>query len=157
MVRAGIALYGLDPSDATPCPPEFRPALTFKTLVAQVKELPAGSPISYGGTFVTARPSRIAVLPVGYGDGFRRSPRNWVEVLVRGKRAPIVGVVCMDMTMIDVTDVPGAREGDEVVLIGKQDQDAITAADVARLLGTIPYEVITQILARVPREVPPGS
>jgi alanine racemase len=157
MVRTGIAMYGLDPSDAVPCPPGFQPALTFKTLVAQVKELPPGSPISYGGTFVTRRPSRIAVLPVGYGDGLRRSPKNWNEVLVRGQRAPIVGVVCMDMCMIDVTDVPGAREGDEVVLIGRQDGESITVADAARNLGTIPYEVVTQILARVPREVPPGA
>jgi alanine racemase len=157
LVRAGIGLYGLDPSDAVPCPPDFRPTLTFKTLVAQVKDLPTGSPISYGGTFVTSRPSRVAVLPVGYGDGFRRSPRNWGEVLIRGQRAPIVGVVCMDMCMIDVTDVPGVRPGDEVVLIGRQGPNTIAVADIARKLGTIPYEVITQILARVPREVPPGS
>lgn len=156
MVRAGIALYGLDPSPQIRCPPGFRPALTFKTLVAQVKDLPPGSPISYGGTFVTTRPSTIAVLPVGYGDGFRRSPRNWQEVLVRGRRAPIVGVVCMDMCMIDVTDVPGVRVGDEAVLIGRQGADEITVAEVASRLGTIPYEVVTQILARVPREVPPG-
>jgi alanine racemase len=87
----------------------------------------------------------------------RRSPKNWNEVLIRGQRAPIVGVVCMDMCMIDVTDVPGAREGDEVVLIGRQDGESITVADAARNLGTIPYEVVTQILARVPREVPPGA
>ncbi len=153
LVRAGIALYGLDPSDVVRCPSDFRPSLTLKTLVAQVKELPAGSPISYGGTYVTTRPSRIAVLPIGYGDGFRRSPRNWGTVLIRGRRAPIVGVVCMDMCMIDVTDVEGVRSGDEVVLIGRQGQDELAVADVARQLGTIPYEVITQILARVPREV----
>ncbi|HVC31975.1 MAG TPA: alanine racemase [Chloroflexota bacterium] len=157
MVRAGIALYGLDPSEHVRCPAGFRPALTFKTLVAQVKELPAGSPIGYGGTFVTARPSRIAVLPVGYGDGFRRSPHDWHDVLVRGQRAPIVGVVCMDMCMIDVTDVPGVRPGDEVVLIGRQGQDEITVAEAARKLGTIPYEVVTQLLARVPREVAPEA
>lgn len=157
MVRAGIALYGLNPSDTVRCPKGFRPALTFKTLVAQVKSLPAGSPISYGGTFLTARPSRIAVLPVGYGDGFRRSPHNWREVLLRGQRAPIVGVVCMDMCMIDVTDIPGVRVGDEVVLIGRQGAEEITAAEVASRLGTIPYEVVTQILARVPREVAPET
>lgn len=157
MVRAGIALYGLDPSSQVRCPEGFRPALTFKTLIAQVKELPIGSPISYGATFVTRRPSRIAVLPVGYGDGFRRSPRNWHEVLVHGRRAPIVGVVCMDMCMIDVTDIPGVRVGDEVVLIGRQDQDEISVAEVAGKLGTISYEVVTQILARVPREVAPEA
>lgn len=157
MVRAGIALYGLDPAIRARCPEGFRPALSFKTVVAQVKHLPAGSPISYGGAFVTARPSTIAVLPVGYGDGFRRSPRNWQEVLIRGQRAPIVGVVCMDMCMIDVTDIPGARTGDEVVLIGRQGKDEISVAEVASKLGTIPYEVVTQILARVPREVAPES
>jgi alanine racemase len=157
MVRSGIAMYGLDPSEATPLPPGFRPGLTFKTLIAQIKELPAGSPISYGGTFVTSRRTRIAVLPVGYGDGFRRSPHNWGEVLIRGRRVPIVGVVCMDMCMVDVTDLPEARERDEVVLIGRQSADELTVAEVARRLGTIPYEVVTQILARVPREVPPGA
>jgi Alr-MurF fusion protein len=157
MVRSGIALYGLDPSPVVRCPEGFQPALTFKTLVGQVKELPSGSPISYGGTFVTDRRSRIAVLPVGYGDGFRRSPHNWGHVLVQGERAPIVGVVCMDMCMIDVTDITGVRAGDEVVLIGHQGQGAITAVDVASHLGTITYEVVTQILARVPREVPPGA
>ncbi|HEX5417521.1 MAG TPA: alanine racemase [Chloroflexota bacterium] len=157
MVRAGLALYGLDPSEIVRCPADFRHSLTFKTLVAQVKSLPPGSPISYGGTFVTERDSRIAVLPVGYGDGFRRAPRNWGNVLIRGQRAPIVGVVCMDMCMIDVTDVPGVRAGDEVVLIGSQGADEITVAEVAERLGTIPYEVITQILARVPREIAPGS
>jgi alanine racemase len=157
LVRVGIAMYGQDPSTVVRCPDGFQPALTFKTLVAQVKVLPAGSPISYGGTFVTERPSRIAVLPVGYGDGFRRSPHNSGHILIRGQRAPIVGVVCMDMCMIDVTDVPGVRAGDEAVLIGRQGQGEITADDVARQLGTINYEVVTQILARVPREVPPGA
>ena len=157
LVRAGIALYGIDPSDAVRCPPGFRPTLTFKTQVAQVKDMPPGSPISYGGTFVTTRQSRIAVLPVGYGDGFRRTPRTWGHVLVRGQRAPIVGTVCMDLAMIDVTDVPGARTGDEVVLIGRQGELELSVADVARNLGSIPYEVITQILSRVPREVPPGA
>jgi len=156
MARAGLALYGLDPSPLVRCPADFRRGLTFKTLIAQVKSLPAGSPISYGGTFVTERPSRIAVLPVGYGDGFRRGPENWSQVLVRGQRAPIVGVVCMDMSMIDVSDIAEARAGDEVVLIGRQGADEITVAQVAERLGTIPYEVITQILPRVPREVSPS-
>ena len=157
MVRLGLAMHGLDPSPEVRCPTDFRRALTFKTRVAQVKEMPAGSPISYGGRFITSRPSRIAVIPVGYGDGFRRSPRNWGEVLVRGARAPIVGSVCMDMSMVDVTDVPGARAGDEVILIGRQGGESITAEDVAERLGTINYEVVTQILARVPREVAPSD
>jgi alanine racemase len=153
MVRPGIALYGLNPSAQVACPPGFAPALEFKCQVAQVKELPAGSFVSYGRTFCTDRPSRIAVIPVGYADGFRRAPTHWGTVLVRGQRAPIVGRVCMDQTMIDVTDIPGVRQGDEVVLIGAQGDDRITVDEVAESLGTINYEVVSQILARVPRIV----
>ena len=153
MVRPGISLYGLNPSPEAPCPPGMRPALAFKCQVAQVKELPAGSFVSYGRTFQTTRPSRIAVIPVGYADGFRRAPTHWGEVLVRGRRAPVVGRICMDQTMIDVTDIPGVRQGDEVVLIGAQGRDAITVDEVARQLGTINYEVVSEILARVPRMV----
>lgn len=154
LVRLGILTYGLDPSPRTPCPPGFRPALAFKTRVAQVKTVPVGACVSYGCRFVAQRPSTIAVIPVGYGDGFRRSPCNWGEVLVRGHRAPLAGTVCMDMTMLDVTDIPGVKEGDEVVLIGAQGEERISADDVARRLGTINYEVVTQILPRVPRAVP---
>jgi len=153
MVRLGIAMYGLNPSAAVPCPSGFRPALSFKCEVAQVKELPAGTAIGYGCTYRTGRPSRIAVIPVGYADGFRRSPRHWGYVLVRGERAPIVGQVCMDQTMIDVTDIPGVRRGDEVILIGAQGNKSITAEQVAKRLGTINYEVVSEILARVPRLV----
>ncbi|MGQ9682743.1 MAG: alanine racemase [Anaerolineae bacterium] len=151
MVRIGIALYGLSPSAEVPCPPDLRPALSFKTQIAQVKPLPAGSPISYGCTYVTPCPSLIAVIPVGYADGFRRAPRHWGEVLVRGVRAPIVGRVCMDQTMIDVTHIPDVRAGDEVVLIGRQGAEHITVDEVAERLGTINYEVVSEILARVPR------
>jgi alanine racemase len=153
MVRLGIAMYGLHPSPQVPCPPDFRPALAFKTQVAQVKTLPDGSYISYGNTYQTTGEQRIAVIPVGYADGFRRAPKHWGEVLVCGMRAPIVGRVCMDQTMIDVTHIPGVRQGDEVVLIGEQGGEQITAEDVAERLGTINYEVVSEILARVPRVV----
>lgn len=153
MVRLGIAMYGLDPSPQVQCPPDFRPALAFKTQVAQVKTLPPGSYVSYGNTYRTASEQRIAVIPVGYADGFRRAPHHWGEVLVRGQRAPIVGRVCMDQTMIDVTAIPQVRQGDEVVLIGEQGGERITAEDVAERLGTINYEVVSEILARVPRVV----
>lgn len=153
MVRLGIAMYGLDPSLSVPCPPDFRRALSFKTQVAQVKTLPRGSFVSYGNTYQTSDERRIAVLPVGYADGFRRAPRHWGEVLVRGQRAPIVGRVCMDQTMVDVTGITDVRQGDEVVLIGEQGEEAITAEDVAERLGTINYEVVSEILARVPRVV----
>ena len=151
MVRVGIALYGLNPSSEVACPPGFRPALAFKTQVAQVKTVPAGSCVSYGCTYRTPRESRLAVIPVGYADGFRRAPQHWGHVLVRGQRAPIVGRVCMDQTIIDVTSIPGVRQGDEVVLIGAQGQERITADEVAARLGTINYEVVSEILARVPR------
>ncbi|HKS69827.1 MAG TPA: alanine racemase, partial [Ktedonobacterales bacterium] len=151
LVRPGIAIYGLNPSDEVPLPEGFAPALAFKTQVAQVKEVPAGEGISYGATYITTAPTRIAVLPVGYADGFRRAPANWGDVLVRGRRAPILGRVCMDQCMVDVTAIPGVQPGDEVVLIGRQGEDELTADEVARRLGTISYEVVAELLARVPR------
>ena len=154
LVRAGIAVYGLHPSAEVQLPEDFRPALSWKTQVAQVKTLPPGSYVSYGATYCTPDARRIAVIPVGYADGFRRAPQNWGEVLVRGSRAPIVGRVTMDQTMIDVTQIAGVRQGDEVVLIGAQGTDRITAEEVAARLGTINYEVVSAILARVPRETP---
>ncbi|HET7770771.1 MAG TPA: alanine racemase, partial [Chloroflexota bacterium] len=152
MVRTGIALYGLDPSGEVRCPDGFRPALALKTQLAQVREIEPGEPVSYGRTWTARRRTRLGVLPIGYADGFRRAPANWGEVLVRGARVPLVGRVCMDMCTVDVTDVPAARVGDEVVLIGEQQGERITAEEVAARLGTISYEVVSQILARVPRE-----
>jgi alanine racemase len=151
MVRCGIALYGLDPSEAVRLPEGFRPALSFKTQIAQVKDVPAGECISYGCTYVTPRAMRIAVIPVGYADGFRRAPANWGEVLVHGQRVPLVGRVCMDQCMIDVSALPDVAVGDEVVLIGQQGSERLTAEAVAARLGTISYEVVSEILARVPR------
>lgn len=151
MVRPGIIIYGLDPSPAVRVPPGFRPALSFKTQVAQVKWIPAGEGISYGSTYVTTHPTSIAVLPVGYADGFRRSPQNWGSVLIHGQDAPILGRVCMDQCMVDVTHIPQTRVGDEVVLIGHQGEATLSAEQVAERLGTINYEVVSEILARVPR------
>jgi alanine racemase len=153
MVRPGIALYGLAPSPDTPLPAGFRPVLSWKTQVAQVKSLPAGAPVSYGNTFVTQRETRVAVAPVGYADGFRRGPAHWGHVLVRGQVAPIIGRVTMDQTMVDVTGISGVRQGDEVTLIGRQGAAEITVEQVAERLGTISYEVVAEILARVPRVV----
>ena len=110
-----------------------------------------GHPVSYGATYRCPDERINAVIPVGYADGFRRAPQNFGEVLVRGLRAPIVGRVCMDQTMLDVTDIPGVRVGDEVVLIGRQSSQSITAEDVAARIGTINYEVVSAILPRVPR------
>lgn len=151
MVRPGIALYGLDPSEEVRLPGGFRPALSFKTQVAQVKLIPAGECISYGCTFYTEHPTLIAVLPVGYADGFRRAPKNWGTVLIHGQEAPLLGRVCMDQCMVDVSHIRQVRVGDEVVLIGRQGMASLTAEEVARRLGTINYEVVSEILARVPR------
>jgi alanine racemase len=151
MVRPGIALYGLDPSAEVPLPPGFRPALSFKTQVAHVKTVPAGECISYGCQYITERPTRVATLPVGYADGFRRAPYNWGTVLLHGQEAPILGRVCMDQCMIDVTHLPQTRTGDEVVLIGHQGPATLSAERVAERLGTSNYEVVSAILARVPR------
>ena len=151
LVRSGILLYGLDPSPAVPRPPDFIPALSFKTTVALVKPVPAGAYVSYGCAFRAERPTRLAVIMIGYADGFRRQPHNYGAVLVRGKRAPIVGRVCMDQTMVDVTDVEGVQEGDEVVLIGKQGTEEISAEEVGEKLGTNNYEAVTTISARVER------
>jgi len=151
MVRTGIALYGLAPSAEAPLPEGFRPALAWKSTVAQVKTMPPGSSIGYGRTYITQGEQRIAVIPVGYADGFRRAPQHWGEVLIKGQRAPIVGRVSMDQTTVDVTHIPDVRIGDEVVLIGHQGSERITVEDVAQRLGTINYEVVAAILARVPR------
>lgn len=151
MVRSGIIVYGLAPSAEVHLPTGFRAALSFKTQVSQVKTIPAGEGISYGCTYITEHPTRIAVLPVGYADGFRRTPQNWGYVLIHGQEAPILGRVCMDQCMVDVTHIPQTRIGDEVVLIGRQGEAALTAETVAQRLGTINYEVVSEILARVPR------
>jgi alanine racemase len=151
LVRPGIAIYGLAPSEEVSLPAGFQPALAFKTQVAQVKDIPPGEGVSYGATYVTDRETRIAVLPVGYADGFRRAPATWGSVLVHGQEAPLIGRVCMDQCMVDVSHIPDVRRGDEVVLIGRQREAALSAEEVARRLGTISYEVVSALLARVPR------
>lgn len=151
LVRAGILLYGLDPSPEVPAPPDFKRALSYKTQVALIKSVPTGTYVSYGCTFRTERPSRLAILLVGYADGFRRKPANYGEVLVRGKRVPIVGRVAMDQAIADVTDLQDIAVGDEVVLIGKQGTEEIRAEEVADRLGTNNYETIATISARVER------
>ena len=151
MVRAGIAMHGLHPGFTCKLPDEFIPALTWKTTIAQVKRLPQGSYIGYGNTYRTQDVEQIAVIPVGYADGFRRAPKTWGHVLVHGRKAPIVGRVSMDQTMVNVTDIDDVKIGDEVVLIGKQGKAEITAEAVAKRLGTVNYELVSTILARVPR------
>ncbi len=153
LVRVGIAMYGLAPGPDVPLPAGIQPAVQWKTQVAQVRCLPPGAYVGYGNTYRTERAQSIATIPVGYADGFRRAPQHWPYVLLRGQRVPIVGRVSMDQTMLDVTEVPGVRQGDEVVLIGRQGDAVITVDQVAAALGTINYEVVSEILARVPRVV----
>jgi alanine racemase len=129
----------------------LEPVMRWRSAIARLKDLPPGHAIGYGTTFRTTRASRIATLPIGYADGYRRGLSNRGEVLVRGKRAPIVGRVSMDLTTIDVTDIPDAALGDEVVLIGRQGIHEITAEELARKLDTISYEVFCGVSARVPR------
>ncbi len=151
LVRPGIMLYGSYPSPAIENRIELKPVLTLKTRIHFLKSVPPGSRISYGGTFVTKRESLIATLPIGYADGYSTRLSNQGEVLIQGKRAPVVGRVCMDLTMVDVTDVPKVSPGDEVVLIGKQGKDRITADEIAKKVGSIPYEVLCSVGKRVPR------
>ena len=151
MVRAGIAMHGLHPSSDCKLPDVFKPALSWKTTIAQVKRLPNNSVVGYGNTYRTRGTEKIAVIPVGYADGFRRAPDTWAHVLVNGTKARIVGRVSMDQTMIDVNHLDDVKVGDEVVLIGQQGDREITAEQVAEWLNTVNYEVVSTILARVPR------
>lgn len=122
--------------------------MKVKTEILSLRRLQKGSPVSYGRTFITQRNSLIAVLPVGYADGYSRMLTNAMDVLVRGKRAPVVGRVCMDLTMVDVTGIKGAKERDEVVLLGRQDHEEITASEMAAKAGTISYEILTSLGSR---------
>jgi len=144
-------LYGYHTlSHSIPCP-TLKPVLSLRTSVIQVRTIQSGDSISYNGTFVATRKTKIAVLPIGYADGYSRRLSNNGFVLIRSRRAPIVGTVCMDMTMVDVTDIGSVQVGDDVTLIGAQGQEAIGADDIAEWTGTIPYEVLCAIGPRVPR------
>lgn len=151
MVRPGIMLYGYHTIAHPDGPPDLKPILSLVTRVVQVRVLAPGQSISYNRLFIASRPSRIAVLRIGYADGYSRLLSNRGAVLIRGHRAPIVGRVCMDMTMVDVTDVPNVVSGDEAVLIGQQGGLRITAAHLADWSQTIPYEVLCAIGPRVRR------
>jgi len=150
-VRPGIAMYGLAPSNDWAPPFEIHPALTLKSLVSRVRLLPPGAGVSYGRTYVTSRPTLAALVPVGYGDGFHRILSNKGSVLIRGRRAPILGRVCMDQFVVDVSGIPEVQQDDEVVLVGQQGQARIRAEEVALLAGTLNYEVTTSLLPRVAR------
>lgn len=148
MVRGGIALYGYPPMAGVE---GLRPAMRWAAKAVYVKEIQPGDRVSYGGLFEAKRPTKVMTVPVGYADGYRRGLTGKGCVLVRGQRAPILGRVCMDQIMVDVTHIEGAQAGDEVVLLGAQGSDAIDADEMAAWLGTISYEVICSPSARVPR------
>ncbi|HEY1806668.1 MAG TPA: alanine racemase [Terracidiphilus sp.] len=175
MLRPGLALYGLvprfdpafgstgsaqdgsttlaEPPSLTAARAALKAVLTWKTSVAGVRSVPAGATVGYNATFVATEPMRLALISAGYGDGLTRSLGNRFEFLVRGQRAPLVGRVSMDQIVLDVTEIAGVEHGDEVVLIGTQDGESITAFDHADAAGTIPWEIFTRIALRVPRIV----
>jgi len=151
MARPGIILYGAYPARHLMDRIPLRPVMTLQTRVLHVKTLPSGSPVSYGQTFHTTRTSRIATLPLGYADGYRRDLSNRGWVLIHGKTAPVVGTVTMDLTMVDVTDLPETRVGDEVILFGGSGDRILRVDDLAEKIGTIPYELLCAVSRRVPR------
>ena len=151
MVRPGLMLYGVYPSPNMKEQINLKPVLSWKTKILQLKNVPSGTSVSYGQTYVTERESLIATLPMGYADGYPRFLSNRGEALVRGQRARIAGRVCMDLTMIDVTDIRNVRQGDEVVLLGRQGGAEISADEIAAWANTISYEILTSIGTRVPR------
>jgi alanine racemase len=161
MLRSGIGLYGLWPSRETMLSarekggtvPDFRPALAWKTRIAQIKRLPEGTFVGYGCSYRTTRQTVLGILPVGYADGYDRALGNRAHVLVHGRRAPVIGRICMNLTMVDLTDAPSARLEDEVVLLGQSGDERISAETMAEWAGTINYEVVTRISPLLPRAV----
>ena len=155
LIRPGISIYGLHPSPERPLSGDFQAALEWKAVLSQVKTLPPGRGVSYGHEYVTQKEERIGTIPVGYADGFRRTGGN--QVLVGGKQVLVIGRVCMDQVSVQLDEVPDAKAGDEVVIIGSQGDGRITAEQVADHWGTINYEVVCGLAARVPRIYHPSS
>jgi len=151
LVRPGLALYGLPPVREVRDKIDLTPIMTFKTRLMQMKRVPAGTGVGYGHTFVTARESTIGILPVGYADGYRRGLQHGCEVLIGGRRAPVIAAVSMDLTEVDLTDLPGVSVGDEVILWGRSGDDIISVNDVARIAQTISYEMLCTVGRRVSR------
>lgn len=148
-VRPGLMLYGYNCPELTR---ELKPCMEVKTRIIDLRKLPKGSPISYGRTFITKRDSLIGVIPVGYADGYFRKLSNRAWVIVKGKKVPVVGTVCMDLTMIDLTEIPQVKVNDEVILLGSSGNEKITAWDIAEWADTIPYEVLTSLGSRAKRK-----
>jgi alanine racemase len=152
LIRPGITIYGLSPSPEVKLPDGIQPVLSWKSVLASIKLLPSGHGVSYGHEYITSKPELIGVVPLGYADGYRRIPGN--VVLINGVKAPVVGRVSMDQCMVTLDEVPDPQVGDEVVLIGKQGEEEITANDLAKTWNTINYEVTCGIGSRVPRIYP---
>ena len=150
LVRPGIMLYGICPSPSLLI--DLKPVLSLKTKIIALKKVPKGCSISYRRTFISERESLIATLPIGYADGYSRQFSNRSTVVIHGRRAPVAGVVCMDMTMVDVTDIPAVNLHDEVVLLGAQGSQSINAQELAEMAHSIPYEILCGISSRVPRQ-----
>ena len=156
MVRPGLILYGVLPSpslkpvfnrEENP----FQPVMQWKSQIILLKSIAKGQPVSYSGSFTTQRDSLIATLPVGYADGLHHMLSNKMDVLIRGRRAPQIGNICMDMILVDVTDIPGVEEADEVVIFGRQEEQMISVEELAVAGQTIPYEILCSVSKRVPR------
>ncbi|MFR5057939.1 alanine racemase [Faecalimonas umbilicata] len=152
LVRAGIAIYGLYPSEEVDKEKvQLKPALSLKSHIAFVKDIPAGTPVSYGGDFVSERQMRIATIPIGYGDGYPRSLSDTGYVLIRGKKAPIIGRICMDQFMVDVSDIPEVKFGDKVTLIGRDQEEYLPVEKLSELSGRFNYEFVCDLGKRIPR------
>lgn len=151
MIRPGIATYGISPAPELAGRLDLRPLLTLRTTISQIRQYPAGVSVSYGRSYVTPSLRTIAVVSIGYADGLSRKLSGQVSFLLRGVRVPVVGRICMDMCMVDVTDVPGARVGDKVTVLGAGGDDVISVCDLAEQLDTIPYEILCGINKRIPR------
>ena len=157
LVRPGIMLYGSYPAKRFQQKIDLKPVMNLSTKIISLKKVPQGTSISYGRTFTCKRESLIATLPIGYADGYSRALSNRGEVLIRERKAPVVGVVCMDLVMIDVTDIPGVGLGDEAILMGSQGSEVITAEDIAEKMSTISYEFLCGIGPRIPRVYTKGG
>lgn len=152
LVRAGIAIYGLYPSEEVDKEKvQLKPALSLKSHIAFVKDIPAGTPVSYGGDFVSEHQMRIATIPIGYGDGYPRSLSDTGYVLIRGKKAPIIGRICMDQFMVDVSDIPEVKFGDKVTLIGRDQEEYLPVEKLSELSGRFNYEFVCDLGKRIPR------
>ena len=151
MVRAGIILYGLFPSDYVQNKLDLHPAMSLKTVISQVKTVPKGTAVSYGGTFVTQRETKIATVPIGYADGYLRVLSSKASMLVNGKKAPVIGRICMDQAMLDITDIENVKENTVVTVFGKDGDAEIKIEDIANIANTINYEILCLISKRIPR------